>query len=305
MRLKNLDLIAALLFVVLNIIWVQLPVRPWIIGLLLVLPLTLFLPGYTLTQTLFRKRPAGEKSPQTSARPTSPEQAPKAAPLKLGHPIGKADQVILSLGLSMAIDILVGFVLNILSIKLEALSWTFALGLLIALCASLALFMRRHSHAAETTPIMRATQLRLTWLDAAFLLLALCITLNAVWLAVNRPPVPQPSFTQFWMLPANPADKSCAVSLGVQSFETTALTYSVSMTVNNVVITPGWPKIVLTPQQKWVQQVPITPEAHNDLHVEARLFKIGQPFTVYRDVHLTFHVATVLQNGQAQLQCTL
>lgn len=304
MRFKNLDLIIALLFVILNIIWVQLPVRPWIIALLLVLPLTLFLPGYTLTQTLFRKRSAGEKSPQTSARPKSPEQALKAAPLRLGHPIGKADQVILSLGLSMAIDILVGFVLNILSIKLEALSWAFALGLLIALCASLALFMRRHSNTeAPATP--RTPQLRLTWLDAAFLLLALCITLNAIWLAVNRPPVPQPSFTQFWMLPANPANKICAVSLGVQSFETTSLTYSIRVTVNHAPVTQTWPKIVLTPQQKWVQQVPITPEAQNDLNVEAQLFRTDQPHTVYRDVHLTFHVAAALQNGQAQLQCTL
>ncbi len=304
MRFKNLDLIAALVLAVLNVVWVQLPDRPWIIGLLLGLPLVLYLPGYTLTQALFRKRPAEQKPQHAPARPKSFEQEPKTAPLRLGHAIGKADQLILSLGLSLAIDILVGFVLSIFSIQLEALSWTFALGLLIALCASLALFIRRHVNA-ETTTSVRAPQLRLTWLDAAFLLLALCITLNAVWLAVNRPPVPQPSFTQFWMLPANSPSKICAVSLGVQNFETTSLTYSVAMTVNNVAVTPSWPKIVLTPQQKWVQQVPITPEAQNDLHVEAQLFRTDQPHTAYRDVHLTFHVATVLQNGQVQLQCTL
>lgn len=304
MRFKNLDLITALLLVVLNVVWVQLPERPWFIGLLLVLPLVLFLPGYTLTQTLFRKKSGGEKLQQTTTRPKSSEQASKPAPLRLGHPIGNADQLILSLGLSMAIDILVGFVLNILSIKLEALSWTFTLGLLVALCAALALFIRRKNETENATTAP-APRLRLKLLDVTFLLLALCITLNAIWLAVSRPPVPQPSFTQFWMLPANPASKICTVSLGMQSFETTSLTYNVTMTVNNAPVAHNWSKIALEPQQRWVQQVPITPEAQNDLHVEAQLYRTDQPQAAYREVHLTFHVATVLQNGQAQVQCAL
>ena len=56
MRLKNLDLIVTLIIVVLNVIWVLLPSHLPVIGIILSLPLVFVLPGYTLTEALFRKR---------------------------------------------------------------------------------------------------------------------------------------------------------------------------------------------------------------------------------------------------------
>ena len=122
MRSKNRDLLITILVVSLNGAWMQVPNRPLIVGIILALPLILFLPGYTLTQALFRKKPSRGESDHISTHPASSEQAPQAGnKLKLGHAIGGMDQLILSLGLSMAIDILVGFVLNILPIGLQGL----------------------------------------------------------------------------------------------------------------------------------------------------------------------------------------
>lgn len=302
MRSKNRDLLIAILIVALNGAWMQVPNRPLIVGIILALPLILFLPGYTLTQALFRKKSSSEESNQTSTQPRSSDQAPQASnKLRLGHAIGGVDQLILSLGLSMAIDILTGFALNILPIGLQGLSWTLSLGLLTVLFALVALFIRRNT----STSSAKAQRVHITLPDALFLGLAVFITVNAIWLAVIMPPKPQPSFTQFWILPANPGSKICAVSIGIQSFELTSTKYDLTMTVNSKQIAGNWSTITLTPQQKWAQVVPLTPEAQNDLHVEAQLYRSDQPYTAYRDVHLTFHVSTQFQNGQAQLQCTL
>jgi uncharacterized membrane protein len=302
MRSKNRDLLITILVVALNGAWMQVPNRPLIVGIILALPLILFLPGYTLTQALFRKKPSRGEPDQIATHPVSSEQAPQAGnKLKLGHAIGGMDQLILSLGLSMAIDILVGFVLNILPIGLQGLSWTVALGLLTVLFALIALFMRRNTPASST----KTHPVRITLPDALFLGLAIFIIINAIWLAAIRPPDPQPSFTQFWILPANPNSKVCAVSIGIQSFELTSTQYDLTVAVNSKQIEGKWSTITLAPQQKWTQIVPLTPEAQNDLQVEAQLYRLDQPSTVYRDVHLTFHVSTKFQNGQAQVQCTL
>ena len=288
--------------VALNVAWVQLPNRPLIIGIILVLPLVLILPGYTLTQALFRKGSPGDGSDQTLFRSKSSGKTPGVAnTLRFGHPIGGADQFILSFGLSMAITILVGFLLNILPIGLQAISWVFSLGLVTVLFALVALFMRRKAVAVITT----APRFRVTLPDALFLGLAVFIIINAVWLAAIRPSGPQPSFTQFWMLPANPSTSECAVSLGVQSFEVNSAQYNLTLTVNNQQLKGNWSTITLAPQQRWVQLVPVTPEAQNDLRIEAQLYRSNQPSSVYRNVHLTFHVSTRFQNGQAQLQCKL
>src|SRR5712692_6614688 len=134
MRLKNVDLVVAMFFVVINVSWIQFPNRPLVIGIILALPLIFILPGYTLTQILFRKRsPVPDYSSNLILRPI----------LKIEQPIDAVDHIILSLGLSMAIDVVVGFGLNVLPIGLQALSWTLSLGLITTVFALLAAFLRR------------------------------------------------------------------------------------------------------------------------------------------------------------------
>src|SRR5437870_2143737 len=95
MRVKNLDLIGAILIAAINVGWTQLPNRPSVLGIILALPLILVLPGYTLTQTLFRRHLTAPSS-KLILQPS----------FKLGQPVGIVDHIILSLGLSIAIDVL-------------------------------------------------------------------------------------------------------------------------------------------------------------------------------------------------------
>ena len=62
MRFKNIDLIGAMVLAAINIGWQLIPGRPLAIGIVLGLPLVFVLPGYTLTQVLFRRQPAPEPS---------------------------------------------------------------------------------------------------------------------------------------------------------------------------------------------------------------------------------------------------
>ncbi len=293
MRLKNLDLIGAILVAAIDVAWTQVPNRLLVVGIVLALPLIFILPGYTLTQILFRKR-SSDQSLNSSNNLTSWPS------LKIGQPIGVADQIVLSLGLSMAIDVLVGFALNVFPIGLQALSWTLSLGLLTILFALLAALLRRRN----IVKVAKAPKLRITIYEYMLFGLAILVATGAVWLSIIRPLEPQPSFTQFWILPASQADKNCAVSIGVQSFEATSVTYSVVMTVNDIP-TNTWSSIVLVPQKEWVRSVPVTPRSASSMSIEAQLYRADKPGTVYRNVHLTFHISVRSKNGQVQQQCTL
>src|SRR6266487_3588085 len=91
MRLKNLDLIVAVTIAAMNVVWALLPGRTPVIGTVLALPLVFVLPGYSLTEAMFYKRTV-----ETSHR------------------------LLLSLVLSLAIDILGGLILNMLPAGLQA-----------------------------------------------------------------------------------------------------------------------------------------------------------------------------------------
>src|SRR3954452_12600770 len=114
MRLKNLDLIVIIGIAGLNLVWTLLPYHIPMLGVILALPLVFVLPGYTLTQALFHK------------------QALEATKLLL-----------FSLALSLVIDILSGFILNLLPAGLQAKTWAVLLGLLTAMLAILVAYLRQ------------------------------------------------------------------------------------------------------------------------------------------------------------------
>lgn len=285
MRIKNLDLIAAIGIVLINVAWTLMPQRPVLPGIFFVLPLTFILPGYALTQVVM---------PGRSADP-SPDAASRRGPKSRRSP-GIADQLVLSLGLSLAIDVLVGFGLNFLPVGLQASSWALALGLFTTILTLLAVFLRQKGKAKAA----RSVGFHLTIYDGLLLGLAVVVVIAAIWLSISRPLDTQPSFTQFWMLPS--ANNSCSVSIGVQSFETTPVAYHVVMTINHTQ-TDSWSSIVLSPQHMWSHSVAVTPGKASSLYIAALLYRTGEPDKAYRNVHMTFYVSTISANGHMQNQC--
>jgi uncharacterized membrane protein len=268
MRLKNLDLLVTMSIAVMNLVWALLPSHITVIGIIIALPLIFMLPGYTLTEVLFHKRS-----------------------LDASH------RLLLSLGLSLAIDVLSGLILNMLPIGLQAISWAVLLGLLTVVFSLLVAFLRR----GALWNMARPPRFRLTIYEGILFGLAILVAiLSLVYTTIGAERQQYPGFTQLWMLPEVQAGTSCAVRLGVHSFESTSVTYRITLTMNGTQVTT-WPAVTLAPQEEWDRLVSITPEVTDNLYVQAELYRLDRPQAMYREVHLTLSNLGKSKDGKMRL----
>lgn len=262
MRLKYLDLIVIMIIALLNVIWALLSIHSPVIGTILALPLVFVLPGYVVTEVLLRKRS-----------------------------LDAFYRLAFSLGLSLSIAILGGLILNILPWGLQSISWALFLGSLTVAFSLLAAYLRRGK------PIYKVQLPRqhFTIFGSALFGLATIVIILAVLYSANGAAQQRyPGFTQVWMLPVTENGGSCAARLGVHSFESTSVTYRIVVTMNGAEVST-WTSVTLEPQGEWDRLVPIIPKAVGDAYVEALLYRLDKPETVYREVHFTFHNCRTLQ----------
>src|SRR5439155_15277365 len=168
MRLRNLDLIVTMVIVAMNIGWALLPWHIPVIGIILALLLVFVLPGYMLTELVFQKRS-----------------------LDVSH------RLIFSLGLSLAIDILGGLILNLLPAGLHEISWAVLLGLLTVVFSLLVAYLRRGAAMNGARP------LRFRFSIYGFILFGLATViavLSILYAALGAIQQPHTGFTQLWML---------------------------------------------------------------------------------------------------------
>src|SRR5205814_2263111 len=135
--------------------------------------------------------------------------------LKISQSFSAVDYMVFSLGISLVIDIVTGLLLNLLPGELQWQSWTLSLAMVTEVFALLAIFLRLRQPGKQIS----AAGWYFSFKEYALLGLAPGVVILALWLSIIRPPQPQPSFTQFWMLPSTQANNSCAVLIGVHSFE--------------------------------------------------------------------------------------
>lgn len=270
MRLKNLDVLLLLLVVIANVfnVWLGRPVA--VIGIVFALPLVFVCPGYVLTELVFKKRL-----------------------------LDIFQRLLLSIGGSLTLDILGGMLLNVLSGGLNAHSWTLLL-CLITVLGSGALVYARHDQASTDYP-----QLHLSALCAHLFCGALVLGVVVMIMRYDihgMATQARPGFTQFWLLPARQGNRSCAVNLGLQSFERTPASYRIVVNANSSLVA-GWSLIRLAPQQTWQHIIPLTQLKGNTVLMEAFLYQTGQPEHVYR--HIAVHVHITGDGSMASpQQCT-
>jgi uncharacterized membrane protein len=341
MRLRDLDLLLAVLIAAMGMLWAgvlkcaaqaSLPDPIAIIGILLALLVVFVLPGYTLSEAMFHKRP-----------------------LETSH------RLLLSLALSLAIDIVSGLILNFLPGGLQAITWAGLLGVETVVFALLAASLRRRrivpasphqgKHKAPASPhhpclslpgasslhVVPLRRFRLSIYDYIVFGLALLVAILSLEYSARESPMyrgssqhapqlapataaqkrgPYSGFTQLWMVPSvqdGPLARSidrhsassttsasspsinwastCAVRIGVRSFEVTTVIYRVVMRMNGVRVRT-WPGVVLAPQQEWDQLVEVKPTSPGNAYVEVRLYRLDQPGVVYRNVHVTLHACS-------------
>ncbi len=266
MHPKNSDVFVVLGIVVLNAVWMLLPYHTWVVGILLALPLVFFIPGYMVIEVLAYNRV-----------------------LSVSH------RATFSLGLSLAIDILSGFLLNAFPMGLRTQSWVVMLSCLTLVFALIILYLRKDDVqvSKRVTPVgSQRDRNGLSYVSqvgrtgVAFGLAAVLVVLSFFYATKGIAEQPRPGFTQLWMVPSTQRAQSCIVQVGMHSFENTSVKYHVLMTVNNTQ-TMSWSALVLAPDAVWEQSVAIPPMSTKNVLIEVRLYRDDKPATVYREVHVT------------------
>ncbi|GAC1361926.1 MAG: hypothetical protein NVS2B12_04460 [Ktedonobacteraceae bacterium] len=285
MRKRSLDLLAATCIGAINVVWSLLPNHISFVGLILALPLIFLLPGYTLTEALL------------------PAQA-KFTFLPADKQLTGSSRFTFSIGLSIIVDILGGFVLNLLPSGLHAIPWAIFLALVTMLFASIALYQRiqlKRQHQGQDLPkrIRTSHPLPSLW-EGALLCFSILLVLAALLYSVNSAQnQPYPGFTQFWVSNPTAHDTSCTVHLGVKSFEFDPLKYNIIMTTNDEPF-KTWSGISLGYQQTWDQAIVLpTSNTTTSIKVKAQLYREDQPKNVYRQIHTTVYIEKAGSDGSA------
>ncbi len=270
--LKNLDLLCVISIALSNLGLALLSVHIRLLDLALALPLIFLLPGYTFIEVLFHRRP-----------------------------IDGVRRLLLSLGLSLALDILSGLIINSFPIGLTKLSWACYLSTFVIVLSLVALCLRGNTSLNG----LWLSQVRLNVRKHLVGELFLCATLGIVAFAFlfsynSALHQHRKGFTQFWMVQSAVPGQECSVLIGVDSFEFKRMKYHLIMTLNKEHATL-LPLVVLSPQKSWKILVPINVPVNGSVFVEARLYRADEPAHTYRDVNLTMQR---LVKGGSTAQCT-
>jgi uncharacterized membrane protein len=273
-NLKNLDLLVVIIIALLNLLLALRQEYIPIIRLVLAFPLIFLLPGYTFVEVLFHRRP-----------------------------VDGVRRLLLSLGLSIALDILSGLIINIFPIGLTRLSWAFYLSSLVIVLSLVALCLRGKNSLNGLWLSQIRLDVRKHLVGELFICAALGIVIfSFIFSDYSALDQHRKGFTQLWMVQAEKPGQSCSVLVGVDSFEFKQMNYHLIMTINNAQ-SMLLPLVVLSPQKTWKIVVPINPPVNSSVIVEARLYRADEPAHAYRDVHLTMQLLVSDKIG-SEAQCT-
>ncbi len=219
----------------------------------LVVPLVVVLPGFVLTVALFRH-----------------------------SLLTTAEQVLLSLGLSLVLAVLSGFVLDWTPWGLGTVSWLILLGSITLIAGGVAFFgpgRKRLFPAGGAGLQFNRSSLRpliLFSLAALIVIAALVVTRNS---AMNQS---TPGFTRLWLLPDNAASQD-RLRLGFNNQEATVTTYKLQVKSGSTNL-QEWAAITLKPAEQWETTLALPPGLPSGGKIEASLYKAGAPAVVYRQV---------------------
>lgn len=243
------DLLVAVALALFATAAIFLQVHNPVVLLLLGLPLVLLLPGYTLATLLF---PKGD----------------------LGFP----EMLACSLGLSLAIDIAGGLVLNLTPQGLAVLPWTVFLAGVTLGCAVVALSRRNRLETTATHSRIRLGIGQIILLGASIM-----VVVTAVMLVRNQAAQPSTRFTELWARPDS-AQGQTVFDIGLRNSESSKLEYKLEVKVGEDLVYDS-SAIALIPGQTWEKAIALPLSVNAE--VRALLYRMDDPGTVYREVVLS------------------
>ena len=217
------------------------------------LPLVLILPGYAITAACFPQRP-----------------------------LGRVEQLSISLGLSLAITILLGLVLYWAGISLQTVTWAAALAVTTLVACGIA-WRRRQLAEGEIS----APRLSINLGPRDIVLLGLAVALGGVAIGIARLPTPSndvSGYTSLWMVPTS-AENTGNYQLGITNNEFATMLYHLQVTIDGRVV-QDWPELQLAPGKTWTSPITLERGQAGAGSVEAALYRLDNPTVVYRQVRL-------------------
>jgi hypothetical protein len=192
---------------------------------------------------------------------------------------GVSERLVFSLGVSLAMAMLAGFVLNWTSWGLQAPGWVLLLGDVTLALAAWGLARLRWAiyRQPASRAVSRGTRVAGGWRFRDGLLFGIGATLVISALLVARHGAlaqTGPGFTQLWMVPEPASDGQNSVQIGFSNDEQGPTRYDLQLTVDDQLVTE-WPSITLDPGGRWTEVVALPSQQYNQ--VEARLLQEDSP----------------------------
>lgn len=193
---------------------------------------------------------------------------------------GIVETVVATIGISMTIVVLGGFLLNLTPWGLRHHSWT--LLLLSALAAGVAVLWLKRRQAPTAIPDPRRYCL-FTSRQAILVILTFFVTAAALLVAqYGANQHTGAGFTQFWLLQTSQPN---TVRVGMRNQEGVATTYRLRITVGGRTLRDWYP-IRLPPDSRWEAEALLTLPREPGDYVEATLYREMNGDVVYRRAHL-------------------
>jgi len=244
---KPFDLWAIALLSAIVQIWVEAD----LIRLFFAIPLMFVFTGYAITEAMY---------------PESPHSA--------------EEKVLLSLGNSIAVNIVGGICLYWIGIPLTVSSWVIWLTGIVIFASIVALFRRMLAGQDSAHSLVIRINIR------SVILFALAITglVGAGYLSVQAvKEQPRQGFTQLWLLPS--ATSTEMLVTGIRSYERSRTGYQLEIQQGGSDMIRF--QFVLEPGEEFGTTVPIDIALPDMGQVEARLYRVSNPGEVYRHVDWT------------------
>lgn len=246
---KSLDLVGAAVVASAAILLVLLDVVNPVLRTVFGAPLVLLLPGYTLAAALFPN-----------------------------HTLRGPERVVLSLGVSLVVTALLGFVLNLSPAGLTPVAWVVWLGSLTLAASGVAMLRRPGYLRLDRPPVYTGLDLGSGVLFGLAALLVI-LSLQAVRSAALQQDASD-TFTELWVLPNGDA-ASNALRIGVHNVEGRTLSYGVKVVTGDTTLNE-WPSITLQPAETWQVLNPLPNSVDTTEPVEVFLYRVDQPNVIYR-----------------------
>jgi uncharacterized membrane protein len=186
-----------------------------------------------------------------------------------------------SVGLSMAVTVLSGFVLHLFG-ALSAEGWALMLCCLVTAASLLSLLGDRDANSG-LPPRMRVTLPPGHWVMFG---IAVAVALASIVLARSGAiSHHQYAFTEFWMVPKGERGANI-VTVGISNAENVATTYDIALFADDASFARK-SGITLQPGTSWSEDVSINARFARAGRIQAWLFRADTPHDIYRKVWLS------------------